>query len=115
MALEGKGLAQDTLLIFTSDNGPVWFEHDVERFGHDASGGLRGMKADAWENGHRMPFIARWPGHVEAGSVSDQTLCFTDLLATMAALLNVDLTEQENLDSLDALYSPFSIPNWERR
>ena len=100
-ALEEKGLAQDTLLIFTSDNGPVWFEHDVERFGHDASGGLRGMKADAWENGHRMPFIARWPGHVEAGSVSDQTLCFTDLLATMAALLDVDLTEQENLDSVD--------------
>lgn len=59
------------------------------------------MKADAWENGHRMPFIARWPGHVEAGSVSDQTLCFTDLLATMAALLDVDLTEQENLDSVD--------------
>ena len=100
-ALEEKGLAQNTLLVFTSDNGPVWFEHDVERFGHDSSGGLRGMKADAWENGHRMPFIARWPGHVEAGSVTDQTLCFTDLLATMAALLDVDLTEQKDLDSVD--------------
>ena len=48
--------------FYCSDNGPVWYDTDVQRFGHDSVGGLRGMKADAWEGGHRMPFIARWPG-----------------------------------------------------
>ncbi len=83
-ALDEAGLADDTLVIFTSDNGPVWYEQDVQRLGHDSSGGLRGMKADAWEAGHRMPFLVRWPGVVKAGSVSDQLVCFTDLLPTLA-------------------------------
>ena len=52
---------ENTLLIFTSDNGPVWYDADVERLDHDSAGGLRGMKSDAWEAGHRMPFIVRWP------------------------------------------------------
>ena len=70
------------LSFFPSDNGPVWYENDVERFDHDSSGGLRGMKADAWECGHRMPFIVRWPGKVKPGTVNDRLICFTDLLAT---------------------------------
>lgn len=86
-ALEKQKLAEDTLVIFSSDNGPVWYDKDVERFGHDSSGGLRGMKADAWEAGHRMPFLVRWPGRVKAGSISDHLVCFTDLLATFAALV----------------------------
>jgi len=85
-ALDKTSLRKDTLVIFTSDNGPVWYEEDVQRFAHDSSGGLRGMKADAWEAGHRMPFIVRWPGQVAAGSVSHQTICFTDLLATLATI-----------------------------
>ena len=60
-------MTEDTLVIFSSDNGPVWYEEDVNRLGHDSSGGLRGMKADAWEAGHRVPFLIRWPGHVAAG------------------------------------------------
>jgi arylsulfatase A-like enzyme len=83
-ALDEAGMAQDTLLVFTSDNGPVWSPADVARFGHDAAGGWRGMKGDAWEAGHRMPFIVRWPGQVKAASESKQTICFTDLLATFA-------------------------------
>ena len=85
-ALDKTSLRKDTLVVFTSDNGPVWYEEDVQRFAHDSSGGLRGMKADAWEAGHRMPFIVRWPGQVAAGSVSHQTICFTDLLATLATI-----------------------------
>ena len=85
-ALDAAGLAEDTLLIFSSDNGPVWYDTDVERLGHDSSGGLRGMKGDAWEGGHRMPFIVRWPGKVEPGTVSEQVICFTDMLATFAAV-----------------------------
>lgn len=98
-ALENANLMQDTLLIFTSDNGPMWLPADVARLGHDAAGGLRGMKGDAWEAGHRMPFIVRWPGRVKAGTVSDQTICFTDLLATFAEICGAALPDEAGPDS----------------
>ena len=103
-ALDAAGMAEDTLVIFASDNGPVWYEHDIERFGHDSSGGLRGMKGDAWEAGHRMPFIVRWPGKVAPGSVSRQLICYTDLLATLASIVGVHLADDEGPDSFD--FSP---------
>lgn len=103
-SLEKTGMQENTLLVFTSDNGPTWYDEDVKRFGHDSAGGLRGMKADAWEAGHRMPFIVRWPGQVEAGSTSDVTVCFTDLLATTASLIGADLPEGAGPDSFD--FSP---------
>lgn len=83
-SLERNRLSDDTLLIFTSDNGPVWYQSDTQRFGHDSMGGLRGMKGDVWEAGHRVPFIVRWPSHVPAGAVSDQLLGFVDIHATLA-------------------------------
>lgn len=85
-ALENAGMAENTMVIFTSDNGPVWYDEDVDRLGHDAAGGLRGMKGDAWEAGHRMPFIVKWPGKVTPGTLSERTICFTDLFATFADL-----------------------------
>ena len=102
-ALEKAGMEKDTLLVFTSDNGPVWYENDVQRLGHDSSGGLRGMKADAWEAGHRMPFIVRWPERVKAGTESAQLLCFTDLLATFAEILGVALPTNAGPDSFSFL------------
>jgi arylsulfatase A-like enzyme len=102
-ALDDEGMAQETLVVFASDNGPVWYDADVQRFEHDSAGGLRGMKGDAWEAGHRMPFIVRWPERVRAGSVSDQTICFTDLLATLAALHGVDLPKEAGEDSFNLL------------
>lgn len=89
--IDDAGMRNDTLVVFSSDNGPVWYESDVERFAHDSSGGFRGMKADAWEAGHRMPFIARWPDKVKAGASSDHLLCFTDLLATFGQLVGAKL------------------------
>ncbi len=100
-ALDKAGMSEETLVIFSSDNGPVWYEEDVKRFGHDSSGGLRGMKADAWECGHRMPLIARWPGKVAAGSTSDQTVCFTDMLATFASIIDKPLPSRAGPDSFD--------------
>ncbi len=97
--LETQKMADDTLVIFTSDNGPVWYDVDVQRSGHDSAGGLRGMKADAWEAGHRMPFLVRWPGMVEAGSATHHLVCFTDLLATFAELVNGKLPGNGDLDS----------------
>jgi arylsulfatase A-like enzyme len=102
-ALDNSGLANDTLLVFTSDNGPMWRPEDHKRLGHDASGGLRGMKGDAWEGGHRMPFIARWPGRIKAGSVSSQTICFTDLLATFADVCGAKLPDSAGPDSFSVL------------
>ena len=102
-ALDKTGMSDNTLLFFTSDNGPVWYDADVQRLGHDSVGGLRGMKADAWEGGHRMPFIARWPGRIRAGSTSRQTICFTDLLATFAAVADAKLPPDAGPDSFNIL------------
>ena len=102
-SLESNDMSDNTLVIFSSDNGPVWYEEDVQRLGHDSSGGLRGMKADAWECGHRMPFIVRWPGKVSPNSTSDQTICFTDLLATFSAILDSELPQDAGPDSFNFL------------
>ena len=102
-ALDEAGMSENTLLVFSADNGPVWYDVDTRRFGHDSSGGLRGMKADAWEAGHRMPFIVRWPGRVQKGSVSEQTICFTDLVATFAEITNANLPEGAGPDSYSFL------------
>ena len=113
-SIDDHGMADNTLLIFTSDNGPVWFESDVERFGHDASGGLRGMKADAWECGHRMPFLVRWPGKVKAASVTDQTICFTDLLATFASIVDAELSAEAKSLAATCGKSPLAISSSKR-
>ena len=102
-ALKAAKMSDDTLVIFTSDNGPCWFDVDREKWGHDSAGGFRGMKADAWEAGHRMPFIVRWPGRVTAGSTSDKLICFTDLLATFAALMGQTIPQSAALDSYNIL------------
>lgn len=102
-ALDEANMAKDTLVVFTSDNGPVWYPEDVQRTGHDSTGGLRGMKADIWEGGHRMPFIVRWPGQVKPGTASAQLICFTDLLATFAELMETPLPRQAGPDSFSFL------------
>lgn len=101
--LDEMDISKETLVIFTSDNGPVWYPADIQKFGHDASGGLRGMKGDALEGGHRMPFIIRWPGTVKPGSVTAQTICFTDLLATFAELCGKPLAAGVAPDSFSLL------------
>lgn len=108
-ALEKSGMADNTLVIFTSDNGPVWLPENVKQFGHSSTGNFRGMKGDAFEGGHRMPFIVRWPasgpgpGKVKPGSTSDQTICHTDLLATFADLTGAKLPPGAGEDSVSFL------------
>ncbi len=81
-SLKQAGMINNTLVLFSSDNGPVWYAKDTERFGHRAVGPLRGIKGSVWEGGHRMPFIAHWPDRVPAGTTSDHTIAFADVLAT---------------------------------
>jgi arylsulfatase A len=91
--LKASGVAANTLLIVTSDNGAPWEKRDAdEAAGHWADAPWRGQKSDIQEGGHRVPFIARWPAKVKAGKVSSQLLCHTDLFATVAELVGVTLT-----------------------
>jgi arylsulfatase A len=109
-ALEDAGVAGDTLLIFSSDNGPECipaaaggsYEH-ARRFGHYSMAQLRGVKRDAWEGGHRVPFIARWPGVTPAGAVCDCLIGLQDLIATCADLFNVELQGDDGQDSVSML------------
>jgi arylsulfatase A-like enzyme len=101
--LDDTQLAKDTLVIFSSDNGPTWYPEDVRRTGHDSAGGFRGMKGLSWEAGHRVPFIVRWPGKVRAGAVSEQLICFTDVLATLAQITGAQLPASAGPDSVSFL------------
>jgi arylsulfatase A len=102
-ALDRLKLADNTLLIVTSDNGAHWKPEDIKKYQHRANGSLRGQKADIWEGGHRIPFLVRWPGKVKAGSVSHQTICHTDLLATCAEVVGVDVPAGAGEDSASYL------------
>jgi arylsulfatase A-like enzyme len=102
-ALDDARLADDTLLIFTSDNGAHWLPGDIEQWRHRANDGLRGQKADIWDGGHRVPFVARWPGKIAAGGTSQELICLTDFLATAADLVGTTLPADAGEDSFDLL------------
>lgn len=99
-ALENEGLADNTIVIFTSDNGAHWTPADIAKFGHRANAQRRGQKADIWEGGHRVPFVVRWPGKLEAGSESDQLICLTDLMSTFAEVAEQPLPLRSAEDSV---------------
>jgi arylsulfatase A-like enzyme len=101
--LEQLGYEDNTLVFFTSDNGPVWYQRDIERFDHRSTYFLRGMKADAYEGGHRMPFIAKWPGHIRAGTATGELICFTDMLATFSDIVGFSLPEYYRKESASIL------------
>ena len=84
-ALENSGLAENTLFIFTSDNGSHWPVADRQRWGHAANLDWRGQKADIYEAGHRVPLLVRWPSVVAPGTTIKETVCLTDLYATSIA------------------------------
>jgi len=92
-ALKESGLEDETLVIFSSDNGAMWREPDIERFGHRANGIFSGTKGTAFEGGHRVPFIVRWPGTVLASTATGALINHSDLFATLADLFNVDIAK----------------------
>ena len=103
--LDDMGQSDNTLVIFTSDNGGslTIAGRDAWQVGHYMNGDFLGWKFGAWEGGHRVPFIVRWPRHVPAGTKSDQLLCGIDMLATFAALLGCNLDSDAGLDSFNML------------
>ena len=102
-ALDRLGIAGETLLIVTSDNGARLTCYNGKDYGHKSCGDLRGQKADIWDGGHREPFLARWPGKVPAGSTCDQTVCLLDLTATCAAIVGAELPAEAAEDSYNML------------
>ena len=97
-SLERMGLAEDTLVIVTSDNGPR-----IGKAGHNSAGPFRGYKSHTCEGGHRIPFIARWPGVIEPGRVESRLVCLIDLMATCAAVVDTGLDEDTGPDSFNML------------
>ena len=103
-ALDKHGFSENTLVIFTADNGPEKYAYDrVKNFQHRSMGPLRGLKRDLWEGGHRVPCIVRWPHNVPAGRVSDSLLSQIDLFATIAAAVGSDIPVGSAEDSLNQL------------
>ncbi len=102
-ALDEAGIAENTLVILTSDNGAHWTPEDKAAWPHRANASWRGMKADIWDAGHRIPFLARWPGKIRPGTVSDQLGCLTDLMATAADMVDFKLPNDAGEDSYDLL------------
>src|SRR5262249_26578999 len=104
-ALERGGIAADTLVILTSDNGcsPQANFAELAAKGHHPSYHFRGHKADIFDGGHRIPFLARWPARVKPGSTSDQLICLTDLMATCTDILGVRLPDSAGEDSVSIL------------
>lgn len=107
-ALEEKGIRDETLILFSSDNGPVFYDgyRDgslEEHNGHDPSGLYQGGKYVAYEGGTRMPTILSWPDEVEYGMVSDALISQVDLMASLAAIVGVSVPQKEQLDSQNVL------------
>jgi arylsulfatase A len=104
-AIEKAGIAKDTLILFTSDNGcsPAAKVDQLEKQGHFPSANFRGYKADIWDGGHHIPFIARWPAVIKPGSICQQLTCLTDLMATSAEILDVKVPANAGEDSVSIL------------
>ena len=108
-ALERTGIAENTVLIFTSDNGcsPAADFDELADLGHHPSYVFRGHKADIYEGGHRIPLIIRWPKAIAAGTVSTETVCLCDLMATCADIVGASLPDNAGEDSVS------NLPVWQ--
>jgi len=108
LTLDQLGVAENTLVIFTSDNGPETTSviHMRKDYEHDGARPWRGVKRDNWEGGHRVPFLVRWPQHIPAATTSNQLTCLTDVMATVAAVIGVELPNETAEDSFNML------PDW---
>ncbi len=101
--LDQHDLKKNTLVIVTSDNGPMWHPQDVKKYQHQAAGPYRGMKGDSWEGGHRVPFFVRWPGEVPKGKTSSQLQCHADIYLTCTAAAGIKPPGSIEVDSNNML------------
>ena len=111
--LDKNGLTENTLFIVTSDNGGMFNRGGQDAFkdGHRINADLLGFKFGVWEGGHRVPFIAKWPGKIEENTVSDQLISNVDMLATFAALTGQTVEEKQLADSINVLPALIDEPS----
>ena len=103
-SIDQAGITERTLVVFTSDNGPETAAYErAAKWGHCSMGAFRGLKRDLWEGGHRVPFLARWPGHVPAGVLNSETISLVDFFATATALVGAQLPANAAEDSYNIL------------
>ena len=103
-AIEVNGFADNTLVIFTSDNGPERYAYErLRKFQHRSAGPLRGLKRDIYEGGHRVPFLVKWPGVIQPNTVSDALVSQIDLMATIAGIVGYVLPSKAADDSYSLL------------
>ena len=103
-ALKEKGLEENTLVIFSADNGPEKYAYPrIDKFDHVSMGKLRGLKRDIYEGGHRVPFIVRWPGKIKAGVVSNEVINQVDIMSTIAEIVGYKLSKENAVDSYSFL------------
>ncbi len=102
-ALARVGFAENTIVIFTSDNGSYWPEDWIPEWDHESNGRWRGMKADIWEGGHRVPFVVRWPGRLAPDETSRTTASLVDVMATIASAVGAELPSNAAEDSYDLM------------
>ena len=104
-AVDDAGITDQTIVIFTADNGHSHYTgwDELVEAGHRPSGQFRGHKGDVWEGGHRVPLLVRWPGRIEAGSSSDQLVSLTDVFATAMSVIGADLPADAAEDSISFL------------
>ncbi|MDC0177911.1 arylsulfatase [Polaribacter sp.] len=103
--IEKQGVSNNTLVIFTSDNGAMLNlgGRNAVKAGHKINGYLLGFKFGIWEGGHRIPFIAKWPGKIKPGTISNQLISNVDMLATFKAIADQNSNELEDTDSVNIL------------
>jgi arylsulfatase A-like enzyme len=103
-ALDELGLTKNTIVVFSSDNGPDKYSYSrIEEFKHYGMDSWRGLKTDLWEGGNRTPFIVKWPGQIEPNTVNEHQICLTDMMATFSELVGHELAEDEGEDSFSIL------------
>lgn len=103
-ALDDSNLSNNTIVIFSSDNGPESTAYDrTTAYDHYSMGIWRGGKRDSWEGGNRVPFIVRWPDQIDSGTSEESPICLTDLYATFSELLDENLQENQGEDSFSFL------------
>jgi len=101
-ALKENGLEENTIVIFSADNGTEAYAWErALKYDHFSMGNFRGLKRDVWEGGHHVPFVFKWPGNVEPGSISDEVISQVDIMATLASITGITMPENAAPDSYD--------------
>lgn len=96
--LKQMNLDDNTIVLFTSDNGSHWKVSDIKKYNHRANGNRRGMKSDIYDGGHRIPFVIKWGKKLQGGQHTAQLTCMTDIYATLADILNLKKKPRQGLD-----------------